>query len=94
MEEIKICTGYKLHGKLIKSFPASIEHLAEVKPVYEIHPGWKKSTHSVHIYDDLPSKAKAYLRRIEELLDSSISIISVGPERERTIWMDRPFEEL
>jgi len=94
LEVIKICTGYKLHGKLINSFPASIEHLAEVQPVYEMHEGWKKSTRDVHVYDDLPSKAKAYLRRIEQLLDSSISIISVGPEREKTIWMDRPFEEM
>ncbi len=93
LDEIKICTGYKLHGKLIQSFPAAIEHLAEVKPVYEMHPGWKKSTRNVSVYDDLPTKAKAYLRRIEALLDCSISIISIGPERERTIWMDRLFEE-
>jgi adenylosuccinate synthase len=93
LDEIKICIGYKLHGKLIKSFPAAIEHLAEVKPVYELHPGWKKSTRDVRVYDDLPAKAKAYLRRIEEILNCPISIISVGPERERTIWMDRPFEE-
>jgi adenylosuccinate synthase len=93
LEEIKLCTGYKLHGKKIPSLPATIEDLAEVDPVYEVHPGWRQSTRDVSVYSALPAKAKAYLRRIEELLDRSIAMISVGPERQRTIWMDRPFEE-
>jgi adenylosuccinate synthase len=94
LNEVKICTGYKLHGKTIHTFPVLEKDLSEVKPIYEVHNGWKCSTRDVRFYKDLPNNAKVYLRRIEELLDCSASIISVGPERERTIWMDRLFEEL
>ncbi len=89
LDEIKICVGYK-HCRL---FPAISEELSRAVPIYETHPGWKKSTRDIQIYDDLPSLAKAYLRRIEELCEVPISIISVGPDRERTIWMDRFFNE-
>jgi len=92
LDEIQICTGYKLHGKVIDSFPASLEDLKNVKPLYITLPGWKSSTRDVRTYNDLPSHAKAYLRKIEELLKLPISIVSVGPERDRTIWMDRIFE--
>ncbi len=86
LDEIKICTGYK-H---CKSFPTTT--LENAEPIYETHPGWKESTKDVKIYRDLPSHAKAYLRRIEELCDVPISLISVGPEREKTLWLDRFFE--
>lgn len=89
LDEIKICTGYKK----CKSFPATIEELQQVQPIYETHPGWKKSTRDVKIYDDLPHNARAYIRRIEELCDAPVSLISIGPERERTLWLDRFFSE-
>ncbi len=92
LSQIKICVGYKLHGKTIHTFPSALEDLKQVVPIYEMHPGWLRSTREIHIYNDLPKQAKAYLRRIEELLNLPISILSVGPERERTIWMDRFFE--
>lgn len=89
LDEIKICTGYKK----CKSFPATIEDLQHAQPIYESHPGWKKSTRDVKIYDDLPHNARAYIRRIEELCDAPVSLISTGPERERTLWLDRFFCE-
>ena len=89
VDELLICTGYK-H---CKHFPATSEEMKRAIPIYEKHPGWKRSTHDIGIYDDLPSRAKAYLRRIEELCGVPISIVSVGPEREKTIWLDRFFEE-
>ncbi len=89
LDEIKICTGYK-H---CRTFPATLEELRRAEPVYETHPGWKKSTRDISLYDDLPSKAKAYIRRIEELCDVPASIVSVGPDRERTIWLDTFFNE-
>jgi adenylosuccinate synthase len=92
IDEVLICVGYKKGGKTVQGFPASIEDLEQVAPVYERHPGWKSSTRHVQTYHDLPSHAKGYLRRIEELLNIPISLISVGPEREKTIWMDRFFE--
>ena len=88
LDEIKICTGYK-H---LDSFPASLQGLMEAEPIYESHPGWKESIKGVSVYNDLPSNAKAYLRRIEELCSIPISLISIGPEREKTLWLDRLFE--
>jgi adenylosuccinate synthase len=89
LNEIKICTGYK-H---CKTFPSTVEELTRAIPIYEKHPGWKKSTREVKIYDDLPPLAKAYIRRIEELCELPVSLISVGPEREKTLWLDRFFNE-
>lgn len=88
MEEIKICVGYK-H---CKTFPATAKELAAARPIYETHPGWKQDTSNVRIYDDLPSHAKAYIRRIEELCETNVSLVSVGPDREKTLWLDRFFE--
>ena len=88
LDEIKICTGYK-H---CRSFPATLQALTEAEPIYETHPGWKQSTKGVQVYKDLPSLAKGYLRRVEELCEVPISIVSVGPEREKTLWLDRFFE--
>jgi adenylosuccinate synthase len=90
MDEIRICTGYKN----CSYFPVTQEELAHVEPIYETHPGWKESTRDVRIYKDLPALAKAYLRRIEALCAVPISIVSVGPEREKTIWLDRFYGEL
>ncbi|OGN63565.1 MAG: adenylosuccinate synthase [Chlamydiae bacterium RIFCSPHIGHO2_12_FULL_49_9] len=89
LDEIKICTGYKR----TPTFPASDEELKKVEPIYESHPGWKEATGHIRVYDDLPSKAKAYLRRIEEACEIPIAIISVGPEREKTIWLDPLFTD-
>ncbi len=89
LDEIRICTGYK--G--CKTFPVSIDAFARAKPIYEIHPGWKKKTSDVQVYDDLPHNARAYIRRIEELCGIPVSILSHGPEREKTLWLDRFFNE-
>ncbi len=89
LDEIKICVGYKK----LSTFPATIEDLARAEPVYESHPGWKRSTRDVRVYDDLPSLAKAYIRRIEEVCEVPISLVSVGPEREKTLWLDQFFHE-
>lgn len=88
VDEIRICTGYKKH----KFFPPTVEELSLAEPIYETHPGWKETTRDRLLYDDLPSRAKAYLRRLEELLEVPLGIVSVGPEREKTIWLDRFFE--
>ena len=89
LDEIKICVGYKR----CRTFPATLEELSSAMPIYETHPGWKKSTRDIRLYDDLPSNAKAYIRRIEELCEVPVAIVSVGPDRERTIWLDPIFNE-
>jgi adenylosuccinate synthase len=85
LEEIKICTEYRVGGKVTRHFPTTIEVLEEVEPVYESHPGWQTDTSKIRSYKDLPQNARGYLERLAELTDTKISIISVGPEREATI---------
>lgn len=87
LDEIKICIGYR--G--ISHYPPSLSSLTSITPIYETHPGWKSSTKGVRLYDDLPSQAKSYLRRVEELLEVPLGLVSVGPDRKETIWMDDLF---
>jgi adenylosuccinate synthase len=82
---LKVCTGYKLNGKVINYFPASIAVLAKCKPVYEEIPGWLTSTENVRKYDDLPPAAKNYVKCLEDLAGCTANLISVGPAREQTI---------
>ncbi len=85
MDEIKVCVGYELDGKALKSFPTDVEKLERIKPVYETLPGWKSDISRVRNYDDLPANAKDYLSFIAHKSGFEISIISVGPKREQTI---------
>ena len=82
---IKICTGYKHKGELLKGVPASLNVLAEVEPVYETFPGWKTDTSSIRTYDALPAGARKYLERMAEVTGIALGIVSVGPSREQTI---------
>jgi adenylosuccinate synthase len=85
LEKIKVCVGYKLEGKVIDYFPASLEDLAKCEPIYEEFEGWDESASSARSYEELPDNAKKYLRRIEEFTGVKISIVSVGPRRDQTI---------
>ncbi len=82
---IKICTAYQLHGKLVHSLPATQSDLAACVPVYEEVEGWLSDTTNICDYEDLPRAAKSYLKRIEELLETPIALVSVSPQRGRTI---------
>jgi adenylosuccinate synthase len=85
MPHLKICTGYKVNGKTINDFPASINVLEKCEPVLEDIAGWDKPTSDVRKYKDLPSNAKRYIERLEELIGCPVSYISVGKHREQTI---------
>lgn len=85
LEKIKICVGYNFEGKVIDYFPASLEDLAKCEPIYEEFDGWDDSVANARSYDEIPENAKKYLERIEELTDTKISIVSVGPKRDQTI---------
>ncbi len=87
LEEIKICTAYRLDGKLLETPPPVIEDLERVEPVYETLPGWQCSTTDVVSWDQLPANAIAYVNRICELVHTPLSVLSVGPERERTLFI-------
>ncbi len=80
---IKICTAYKLDGKLYDSPPADIDGWSRVEPVYEEHPGWLSDTTQAGSLEELPAQARRYLKRVEELLGVRISIVSVGSKREQ-----------
>lgn len=84
-DEVKICTGYELNGKKLDYCPMQLKTQAELKPVYEVLPGWKSSTYGLRDYDALPENAKKYLSRMEELLGVSVDLVSTSPEREDVI---------
>ncbi len=85
LPEIKICTAYDLNGQQLAVAPADPELFEQCKPVYETLPGWLAKTESAQDYDALPEKAKAYLKRIEDLLGVKIDMISTSPDRNDTI---------
>jgi adenylosuccinate synthase len=86
-KEIKVCTGYELNGKMLKSYPTDVQRLSEVKPVYETFKGWNKDISKCGSYSELPPEAKEYLEFIANHTGIKIKIISVGPEREQTIFI-------
>ena len=91
LPRIKVCTAYKIDGKTVDNFPADIEALAKAQPVYEELPGWEKPIGDVRIFKELPFKAQKYVKRIEELIGSPVSIIGVGKRREQTIQRQSVF---
>jgi adenylosuccinate synthase len=87
-DEIKVCTAYRYRGEVIEDIPYGAHALAECEPMYETLPGWKTDTSGITHYDDLPENAKAYVRRLEELVGAPMAMISTGPERSETIIRD------
>src|SRR4030042_265219 len=85
LPRLRICTGYKVDGKVIDNFPASTATLVKCQPVYEDLPGWQKTTGKTRVFNDLPVKAQKYIKRLEELVGCPVSHISIGQRREETI---------
>lgn len=88
LQEIKICTAYEIDGKRFDKPPFLVEELERAKPIYETLPGWQTSTTDVEEFADLPKNARKYLDRIEELCGLQIGIVSVGPDREQTLFVE------
>lgn len=86
-EEIKVCVGYELDGKQLKSFPTDVERLSKVKPIYETLKGWNKEISDCHSYSELPNATKDYLKFVEEKSGISIKIVSIGPKRQQTFYV-------
>lgn len=91
LEELKICTGYEVKGNRLNEFPASLKVLAECTPLYETLPGWSEDISTIRQFGDLPQTTKTYLKRVEELTETPIQIVSVGPGRDETIVLKNPF---
>ena len=92
LESIRLCVGYRCNGEERQTPPVGEEAFAACEPVYIEMPGWKESTIGIKSYADLPANAKAYLQKIEEVTETSIDIISTGPDRNETIILCHPFE--
>ena len=84
LPEIKICNGYRYKGSLIKSFPPEIRILAECQPEYMTVKGWDAKTAGIREFERLPQLARDYVRRLEELVQTEISLVSTGPDRSET----------
>ena len=94
MDEVKICTAYKMKDGSIRQLPPLSAHEYEgITPVYESMPGWKESTFGVTKWEDLPVNAQKYIKRLEELSGAKVAILSTGPERDQTIYLDDPFAD-
>ena len=91
LDEIRICTGYRLRGRLLDHFPAHAADQAAVEPVYESMDGWRESTAGARSWAQLPAQAIKYIRRIEELIRCPVALVSTSPEREDTILVRDPF---
>ncbi|MCW5752323.1 MAG: adenylosuccinate synthase [Alphaproteobacteria bacterium] len=93
LREIKVCVGYRLEGAALSHFPAGMAAQAAVEPVYETLQGWSESTQGARSWSELPATAIKYVRRIEELIEAPVALLSTSPEREDTILMRDPFED-
>jgi len=91
LESLKICTGYEYNGETLYDFPANLKIIGACKPVFETLPGWPEDISGLRKLENLPKNARRYLDRIEELLETPIDIVSVGPGREETIIVNHPF---
>jgi adenylosuccinate synthase len=92
-DELKICTAYKLDGEMLDYLPTAADKQARVQPIYETMKGWSESTAGARSWADLPGEAVKYVRRIEELIQCPVSMVSTSPEREDTILVTDPFED-
>ena len=92
-ETIEVCTHYELDGDRIDRLPASQAAQARVRPVYETIEGWHETTAGARSWADLPAQAIKYVRRIEELIEAPVALLSTSPERQDTILVHNPFRD-
>ncbi len=85
LDELMVCTGYRINGEIHTEFPADLQLLEHAEPVYETMPGWNQSTQDARKLEDLPAAARAYLDRLEQLCETPIAYVSVGTRRDQII---------
>ena len=91
LDEVKICTGYRLDGKIMDYFPSHAADQAAVEPIYETMPGWSESTAGARSFADLPANAVKYIQHVQELIETPVALVSTSPQRDDTILMRDPF---
>jgi adenylosuccinate synthase len=91
LKTLCICTGYEFRGEIFREVPHHLGIIEQVKPIFEEMPGWDADISTACNFEDLPVQCRNYLRRIEELTETEIALISVGPAREQTILIKNPF---
>lgn len=91
LKELKLCTAYELDGEVIDILPVGADDIARCKPIYETLEGWSDSTVGVTQYDRLPTNARLYLQRIEQVTGVPIHMVSTSPDRDHTIMMRHPY---
>ncbi|PHQ99621.1 MAG: adenylosuccinate synthase [Marinosulfonomonas sp.] len=92
-ETLKICVAYELDGERLDYLPTAADQQARCTPIYEEMPGWSQSTEGARSWNDLPAAAIKYVRRVEELIDCPVAMLSTSPEREDTILVTDPFAD-
>ena len=93
LDELRICTGYAIGGETVRHLPAAPGAQAAARPVYETIEGWHDSTRGARSWAELPATAIKYVRRIEELVEAPVTLLSTSPERDDTILVRDPFED-
>ena len=93
LDELKVCVGYRLDGETIDHLPADQGAQARVEPIYESMSGWSDDTRGARSWGQLPARAIKYVKRIEELIEAPVTLLSTSPERDDTILMKDPFED-
>jgi adenylosuccinate synthase len=93
LPELHICTGYDIGGERLRHLPAAQGRQAAARPVYESIEGWRDSTRGARSWADLPAQAIKYVRRIEELVEAPVTLLSTSPERDDTILVRDPFQD-
>lgn len=92
-EELKVCVGYRINGEEYDYLPAGADRQAAAEPIYETMSGWSDSTERARSWAQLPAEAVKYVRRIEELIETPVALVSTSPEREDVILMRDPFQD-
>jgi adenylosuccinate synthase len=93
MERLRVCTGYRHGGETLAYMPAAPAIQAALEPVYEDMEGWQESTRGARSWADLPATAVKYIRRVEELIEVPVAMLSTSPERDDTILVRDPFAD-
>jgi adenylosuccinate synthase len=88
---LKLCTGYEINGQTFRHLPSGMQAQAAAKPIYEELEGWSDSTRGARSWADLPAAAIKYVKRVEEIVEAPVTLLSTSPERDDTILVQDPF---